>query len=206
MNVYCPNCENSCSERARMCPKCGHPLSDVAPATMKPIAAAEQRATPVQPEHNLHEVRPTWRLVYEPTALGAVILCIPGAVGVSIASGSLATFIAAFMLFTLVWGGLVALFAWVIVSCNVLKITSRRCILQKGILSRSTSEVRHVDVRNIQVKQGIIERLVNVGTLKVSSAAQSGFEIDIYGIPDPYHARDIIDHSRQDRTVPASNE
>lgn len=26
MNVFCPNCENECSEDAAACPKCGHPL------------------------------------------------------------------------------------------------------------------------------------------------------------------------------------
>ncbi len=27
MNIYCPNCENECSEAAIACPKCGHPLT-----------------------------------------------------------------------------------------------------------------------------------------------------------------------------------
>lgn len=27
MNVYCPNCENACSEAAPYCPQCGHPLA-----------------------------------------------------------------------------------------------------------------------------------------------------------------------------------
>jgi len=26
MNIFCPNCENECSEAAAACPKCGHPL------------------------------------------------------------------------------------------------------------------------------------------------------------------------------------
>ncbi len=26
MNIFCPNCENGCSEAAAACPKCGHPL------------------------------------------------------------------------------------------------------------------------------------------------------------------------------------
>ena len=26
MNVYCPNCENECSDQATACPKCGRPL------------------------------------------------------------------------------------------------------------------------------------------------------------------------------------
>lgn len=30
MDVYCPNCENACSERAVACPKCGHPLHEKA--------------------------------------------------------------------------------------------------------------------------------------------------------------------------------
>ena len=210
MNVYCPNCKNPCSQRARMCPKCGHPLSDVAPATMKPIAAAEQRATPVQPEHNMQEVRPSWRMGYAPAAMGAIVVCAVAA-GVFISSKRFAvvpflTPIEVVVGGALAWGGLVALYTWINVTCNVLIVTNKRCILQKGILSRSTSEVRHVDVRNVQVKQGIIERLVKVGTLKVSSAAQSDFEIVIQGIPDPYYTRDVIDRSRQDRTVPASNE
>lgn len=27
MNIYCPNCENECSEAAVSCPRCGHPLT-----------------------------------------------------------------------------------------------------------------------------------------------------------------------------------
>ena len=32
MNIYCPNCENECSDAATACPKCGHPFG-ATPAT-----------------------------------------------------------------------------------------------------------------------------------------------------------------------------
>ena len=36
MLIYCPECENACSEQADSCPKCGHPLR--APSSMVPPA------------------------------------------------------------------------------------------------------------------------------------------------------------------------
>lgn len=28
MDIYCVNCENACSGKAKACPKCGHPLQE----------------------------------------------------------------------------------------------------------------------------------------------------------------------------------
>lgn len=35
MNIFCPNCENECSEKAIACPKCGHPLQVVTPGVTR---------------------------------------------------------------------------------------------------------------------------------------------------------------------------
>lgn len=68
---------------------------------------------------------------------------------------------------------------------TTLTITSKRTILRLGIISKQTSEVQHSDVRNIQVDQNIIERLLGVGDLAVSSAGQDTLEVDADGIADP---------------------
>ncbi len=44
MNIYCPNCENACSEFAAICPKCGHPLA--APITQPPMVEAVSSPLP----------------------------------------------------------------------------------------------------------------------------------------------------------------
>lgn len=88
--------------------------------------------------------------------------------------------------------GAVALFAagvllvwWIQVKSTTLTITSERTILRKGILSRNTTEVRHEDVRNLQVNQTFIERMLGVGDLAISSAGQDELEIEVKGVRDP---------------------
>jgi len=43
MNIFCPNCENECSEAAATCPKCGHPLRFTLPPGLKPALAGKDR-------------------------------------------------------------------------------------------------------------------------------------------------------------------
>jgi uncharacterized membrane protein YdbT with pleckstrin-like domain len=69
---------------------------------------------------------------------------------------------------------------------------SIRKFLNNKILSKSTNEVRHKDVRNIQVEQTILQRLFGVGTIAISSAGQSGMEIEVSGIPGPQKMADMI--------------
>ncbi len=66
-----------------------------------------------------------------------------------------------------------------------LRITSERTIYQQGLIARSTSEVRHDDVRNLQIDQSLLERLLDVGSIAISSAGQDDCEIRAHGIPDP---------------------
>lgn len=85
------------------------------------------------------------------------------------------------------------LFVWWLQTIYVtLRITSVRSLLKRGIISRQTSEVRHSDVRNIQVDQNIYQRLVGVGDIAISSSGQDDLEIDIDGIPNPESVADRI--------------
>lgn len=66
-----------------------------------------------------------------------------------------------------------------------LEVTTRRSIWTRGILQRSVSEVEHEDIRNIQVQQGLMDRMLNVGQVAVSSAGQDDMEICVAGVRDP---------------------
>lgn len=81
---------------------------------------------------------------------------------------------------------------WVAVLYTTLTVTSKRSILRTGIISRSTTEVRHDDVRNLQIHQGIFERLLNVGDIAISSAGQDELEIYVTGIPQPGQVAKLI--------------
>lgn len=85
---------------------------------------------------------------------------------------------------------------WLRCRATRLVVTSERTILKTGILSRQTNEVRHRDLRNVQVQQGVLDRMVGVGRVELSSAGQSNVEIDVAGIPDPQGIADLIRQHR----------
>jgi len=84
-------------------------------------------------------------------------------------------------------------------SCLAAKITisNRRTILRKGLLSKNTTEVRHNDVRNVQVKQRPLQRILGVGSVAVSSAGQAGLEIQVSGIRNPQDLAEMINQHRE---------
>ena len=78
-----------------------------------------------------------------------------------------------------------------------LTVTTQRSIWARGIINRQSSEVQHDDIRNIQVGQSLIERLVGAGTLAISSAGQDDMEITIKGIA---HPREVLETIRKSQS------
>jgi hypothetical protein len=74
-----------------------------------------------------------------------------------------------------------------------IRVTTKRVVETKGLLSKATSEVRHVDIKNIQVEQTFLERVWSVGTVKLSSAAEHEDPIEMRDVPGPGRVRDVID-------------
>ncbi len=97
------------------------------------------------------------------------------------------------VLFSLVGVGLFVLIPWWLqVKAIELTITDKRTSLRKGIFSKETTDVFHDDVRNVQLKQTFLNRLLDVGYLGVSSAGQGGVEIEVGGVPDPDGVQALI--------------
>lgn len=93
--------------------------------------------------------------------------------------------------------GLVLLFVWWFQTLGTtLTVTNDQTTLRRGIFSKYTNDVFHENVRNIQVRQSFLQRMFNVGWIGISSAGQSGVEIEVNGIPDPERVKEIIDEHR----------
>ncbi len=74
-----------------------------------------------------------------------------------------------------------------------LEITNKRSIARRGLLSKSTTEVLHDDIRNVQVTQTFAERIWRVGKIGLSSSGQEGLEIEMSDLPDPAGIKRVID-------------
>ena len=77
-----------------------------------------------------------------------------------------------------------------------IEITTKRTIMHLGIFSKSSSEVVHDNIRNIQIEKTFLQRLSNVGRLGISSSGQDGIEIQVNHLKDPDNLRKIIDLCR----------
>jgi len=106
----------------------------------------------------------------------------------------------AFILFVILipvgFGALVLLIWWLTTINTTLTVTTRRTILRRGILSKHTREVRHSDVRFLEVDQGLFQRIFGVGNISVSSAGQGTIEITAKGILNPNKIKQTIDGLR----------
>ncbi len=88
-----------------------------------------------------------------------------------------------------------------------LKITDKRSIDERGIVTRRHSEVLHDHAVNIRITQTFWQRLLNLGDFEIESAAGGVFdpetgartstEISIKDIPDPYGVKALIDKHRK---------
>ncbi len=81
--------------------------------------------------------------------------------------------------------------------CIKLEITNKRSIRQEGFIRRTSTEVLHDHVRSVDISQGFVQRVFNVGYIGIDSAGQDGIEIEIRDIPRPYDVKAIIDRYRR---------
>lgn len=76
-------------------------------------------------------------------------------------------------------------------------ITSDTVNSRGGIVRRSESEVRIIDIREIGIKQGIFQRVFNIGNVFFASAATGGIEVTFEGVKDPVGIKSRVNGLRQ---------
>lgn len=64
----------------------------------------------------------------------------------------------------------------------------------KGILARNVKSIRVKDIRNINLGQGIVGRLLGIGTLEFSSAGGAGIEVTWWGVLNPDEIKSKIEY------------
>jgi len=84
--------------------------------------------------------------------------------------------------------------AMMLIDCLTTKltITNHKSILRKGILSKRTVELLHEHIRSVKMSQGIIDRLLNVGRIDISTAASGVAEISVSGMLDPEKIKRLV--------------
>ena len=76
--------------------------------------------------------------------------------------------------------------------CTQYRITDQLITYEAGVFDRTTKEIPVSHVREVQLRQGLLARMMNVGTLAFSTSASGDTEVVFVGVRDPHAVRDIV--------------
>jgi membrane protein YdbS with pleckstrin-like domain len=222
--MICQNCKSEAADDAVYCPKCGDRLDrrmtpgggfereqDVdktAPISSDVTAAASgaDRLRGKVQENRFGEVaeEELWQGGYSSKAmigswigaglLSVILLIVMILVQVLLMS-PIAWAVFAVVL-VLIWGGLGAMLVYRRMEVHY-QLTSQRFIHRSGVLRRSSDRIEVIDIDDVTYEQGLVERMVGVGTIKITSSDRSHPELSLYGIDNVAQVADVIDTVRR---------
>jgi membrane protein YdbS with pleckstrin-like domain len=76
-------------------------------------------------------------------------------------------------------------------------LTNQRFIHERGLLWRKTDRIETIDIDDVSVDQGPIERMVGVGTVRIASSDQSTPQFNVVGIEEVRRVATLIDDARR---------
>ncbi|NOZ91890.1 PH domain-containing protein [bacterium 3DAC] len=75
-------------------------------------------------------------------------------------------------------------------------IKDDKLVIVEGIISKHVREVFLRDIRTIDIRQNIIERIFGFGDVMIATSATSGYEIILENIGAPYKLKQEIEKAR----------
>ncbi len=205
--MQCSACGAEYLEDAVFCAKCGHnlkgeatPTAPAAPGSEAPSASLAERFRNLSgsgKDDDEEEVS-LWKGGYSAKAMmGGWLIC-------GVASALL---IAATVFFPAAWFVLIPLLflAWIYAACVLAyrkmsvkyELTTQRFVHKSGVLRRTSDRLEVIDIDDVTYSQGLIERMVNVGSIRISSSDRTHPELVLIGIEDVRIVADTIDEVRR---------
>ena len=111
-------------------------------------------------------------------------------------------FILAVLLVPLGIGLVILLVWWLKCLATSWTVTSHRTISHYGLLSKSTIELRHMDIRAIHVQQSFFQRLMGTGTIRLSTASSDDYEIEMSGVTNPDNVAHLLRGLQENPNMP----
>lgn len=198
--MKCKACGAELAEGAVFCHACGAKVQGA--ATEGPVPAAGGDDSPAvglrtgrrdDPETELWQGAYSGKAMLGSFVLAGIISIVCIAVGFLVPPpGPVVGFVAA----AVVWAFVLAVLMYRRMN-SFYRLTSQRFFHQSGILTRVTDRVEVIQMDDVTYTQGLFERLVGVGTIKITSSDPTHPELIIPGIADVQNVAEIIDQARR---------
>jgi uncharacterized membrane protein YdbT with pleckstrin-like domain len=148
-------------------------------------------------EEIVFEGHPSWRAVLGFYAAGVVLVGVAAAIGALAGGTGIAIAAGAVVLVLVLLVGLIKRAATRYV------ITTERLHIRRGLLSKATQETRVQRVQNVNTKQSLFERLLQVGTVDFDTAGTDDSEFRFVGVANPAQVVRAVDRAQRSATARA---
>jgi uncharacterized membrane protein YdbT with pleckstrin-like domain len=131
-------------------------------------------------EQIIFEGHPSWRAILGFYLKGIVIAAVIGAIAKIFGSASATVF-----LIVLVIIAVTVLVGFVKRVATTYTITNRRLNIKRGIVSREIQETRLERVQNVNYRQSVYQRLMQIGDVDFDTAATDDYNFVFFGVAEP---------------------
>jgi uncharacterized membrane protein YdbT with pleckstrin-like domain len=148
-------------------------------------------------EQIIYEGHPSWRSILGYYMKGLLAAIVVGAVGWLADGVGLGV------------GFLLLVFAIVLVAgflrrfATVYTITTQRLRIKRGIIARHVQQTDIDRVQNVNTKQSVFERMLQVGTVDFDTAGTGDSDFKFEGVEDPEEVVVAVDRAHKQATKPA---
>jgi uncharacterized membrane protein YdbT with pleckstrin-like domain len=141
-------------------------------------------------EQVIYEGHPSWRSTIAFYLKGIVIALVVGVIvwlitDVGPGAGALAVVFA-----------LVILVGFIRRYFTVYTITNQRLRIQRGIIARNVQQTQIERVQNVNTQQGVIQRILQVGTVDFDTAGSGDSDFSFVGVNNPEDVVAAVDKAR----------
>lgn len=145
-------------------------------------------------ESIIYEGHPSWRSILGYYIKGLIGALVGGAIGYALDGIGLAIGVFLLIIALVLVAGFIRRFA------TVYTITTQRLRIKHGVVARSVQQTDIERVQNVNTKQSILERMLQVGTVDFDTAGSSDYDFSFAGVEEPEEVVAAVDRA-QKRTV-----
>ena len=153
-------------------------------------------------ERVLFEGHPSWRSIidfYLKGFIATAVICFLVAIVTEVADERNDSLV---VILAVVGVGVTVLVGFVKRVATSYTITNRRLHIKKGIVSRTIQETRLERVQNVNVSQGVFQRLFQIGDVDFDTAAGDDYNFIFAGVAEPQEVVEKVDEATRSLQQP----